>query len=269
MQQAAFDAVGIAARYESWDTPPDALHARVAALREPGMLGANVTIPHKVAVIEYLDDLSAEVKRLAGAVNTIVRYETMAGVRLVGYNTDVAGLLATFHAAGVALRGKRLLLLGAGGAAQAMAAVAAQEAVASLAVAALRAEAGAQLLADTARRLGAAMPATHTLPLLDAVALGRAVAIADVLVNATPVGLQDPSACPIDPTVLAHMPERGFVLDMLYAPRETALVRAANALGLAADNGLSMLLHQGAAAFELWTGREAPLEVMRAALGLA
>lgn len=268
MQQAAFDALGIAAHYEFWDTPPEALDVRMASLREPGVLGANVTIPHKLAVIAYLDDLSWEARRVAGAVNTVVRYETASGIRLVGYNTDVAGLAATLREAGVDLKDRRVLLLGAGGAAHAVAGLAMQEEAAALMVAARRQDAARRLLAEVAARLERSLPDAHAIGLADGDALRRALSMVDVLVNATPVGLDDLEACPLDPALLSLMPSGGFVLDMLYTAPETRLVRAARAAGLSAANGLAMLLYQGTAAFELWTGRDAPLDVMRAALGL-
>jgi shikimate dehydrogenase len=268
MQQAAFDALGIAARYDYWDTSPDELAQRMASLRESGVLGANVTIPYKLAVMPYLDDLSWEARRVAGAVNTIVRYDTAGGVRLVGYNTDVTGLAATFREAGIELEDRRMLLLGAGGAAQAVAGLAVQEEVAALTVAARRREAADRLLTEVAARFDRDLPDAHAIELGNAEALGRALTASDVLVNATPVGLEDTDACPLDPAALRQMPSGGFVLDMLYTTPETRLVRAAREAGLRVANGLAMLLYQGAAAFELWTGRDAPLQEMRAALGL-
>jgi shikimate dehydrogenase len=268
MQQAAFDALGIRARYELWDTPVEALPARVASLREPGMLGANVTIPHKLAVLPLLDELAPEALRVAGAANTLVRRETPSGVRLAGHNTDVAGLAATFREAGVRPAGRRVLLLGAGGTAQAAAGLAAIEGAAGLAVAARRVDAAARLLAEVAARQGRAPAGARALDLADVGELGRALASCDMLVNATPVGMGDATASPIPPELLRRMPRGAFVLDIVYTPPETALLRAAREAGLAAANGLPMLLHQGAASFELWTGHKAPLEAMRAALGL-
>src|SRR5690348_1515824 len=221
MQQAAFDALGLAARYEFWDTPPEALAGRMALLREPGVLGANVTIPYKLAAIPFLDDLSWEARRVAGAVNTVVRYDTAGGVRLVGYNTDVTGLAATFREAGVDLKERRVLLLGAGGAAHAVAGLAIQEEVAALTVAARRPEAAERLLAEVAARLERSLPDAFAIDLTDAEALARALSAADVLVNATSVGLEDPAACPLDPALLARMPAGGFVMDMLYPAPET------------------------------------------------
>lgn len=268
LQQAALDALGIPARYALWDTPAAALAARVASLRQPGMLGANVTIPHKLAVLPLLDDQAPEVRRVAGAVNTIVRVETPAGVRLVGHNTDVTGLEAALREAGVWLPGRRVLLLGAGGAAQAVAGLAAHRGAAALVVAARRVDAAERLLAEVTARLGSSPAGARGLDLADTVALRAALASCDLLINATSAGMDDLATAPIPLDLVDSLPRDAFLLDIVYAPPETALLRAARAAGLAAANGLPMLLHQGAAAFELWTGRPAPLEVMRAALGL-
>lgn len=268
MQQAAFDTLGLHARYELWDTPPDDLPARIASLRAPDVLGANVTIPHKLAVMPLLDALAPEARRIAGAVNTIVRQETAAGVRLIGHNTDIAGLEATFREAGVALAGRHMLLLGAGGTARALAGLAAREGVASLTIAARRPTAAAALIASLSTGQGGSLPVTRALDLADTAALQTALAACDLLANATSAGLGDPRACAIPLPLLAALPGDCFVFDVVYTAPETALVRAARARGLAASGGLPMLLHQGAAALALWTGRQAPLDAMRAALGL-
>ena len=117
LQQAAFDALRIPARYELWDTEPRDLAARVAALREPDMLGANVTIPHKIAVRDLLDTVRSDEARLTGAVNTIVREQSSDHVTLAGYNTDISALRRIFGEQANRLRGARMLVLGAGGAA--------------------------------------------------------------------------------------------------------------------------------------------------------
>ena len=259
MQQAAFDALGIPGRYELWDTPADQLAERVAALREPEVVGANVTIPHKTAVVAYLDAVAPEATRWGGAVNTVVRVETPSGVRLVGHNTDVEGLSRALDEHDAWSAGQRLLILGAGGAALAAVAAATRHG-ADVCIAARRIEAArAALGADEAGR---------TLDLADHAALASALARTSLLINATPVGTRDPEASPLPPGLLRHLPAGSFVFDMVYNPPETALVRAARAAGLRAVGGLEMLLYQGAASFSLWTGRPAPLDAMRAALGL-
>lgn len=269
MQQAAFDALGIPARYVLWDTPPEELPARVAALRQPGMLGANVTIPYKSAVRQYLDGPDdAGGSPTGGAINTITREETESGVRLVGHNTDVAGLRRALAEAGAWQAGRRLLILGAGGAARAALAVAALEGASACVAARDVAHARAAALAVAGARGTTIARMSEALALSDAEALASALRETDVLINATPVGTNDVMAMPLKDELLRQLPGGAFVFDMVYSPPETALVRAARAAGLRASGGLPMLLYQGAESFRLWTGRVPPLGQMRAALGL-
>lgn len=276
LQQAAFDALGLRARYVLWDTPPDQLAERVAALRNDDMLGANVTIPYKAAVPPLLDAVHPEAMRAVGVVNTIVRDVTDAGVRLVGHNTDLPALRRVLreHAAWTA--GRDLLVLGAGGAARAALGVALLEG-ADVWIAARRVEAAQAALEEFWHRRHASdltppplPPAWHerALALTDTAALAAALTRCTVVVHATPVGTRDPDAIPLPAELLAQLPAASFVFDMVYNPPETALVRAARAHGLRASGGLPMLLYQGAEAFTLWTGRAAPLDVMRASLSM-
>jgi len=277
MQRAALDALGIPARYELWETTAAGLPARVAALRGPAFLGANVTIPHKAAVVPLLDAVAPEARRAGGVVNTIVREGGPGGVRLVGHNTDVTALVRLLGE-NVAWSERRALVLGAGGAARA--ALGAARALGAEIWAAARRPEGAEGAlaalweAETnggAAEIRAPMPPdwrARALALGDGDALAAALARADALIQATPVDTRDTGASPIPLDLLAHLPPHAYVLDLIYAPPETALVRAARARGLRASGGLPMLLYQGAAAFALWTGREAPLAAMRAALGL-
>ena len=259
MQQAAFDALGMAARYELWDTPPEQLAARVAGLRAPEGLGANVTIPHKTTVLPLLDAVATSASPPLAAVNTIVREESAAGVRLVGHNTDVPALRRVLAEQSAWAAGRRMLVLGAGGAARAALAVARLEGV-EVTVAARRVEG--------ARAALAALAPAHVLDLAETDALAGALAGAHVLVNTTPVGMRAAEASPLPLDLLRQLSPTSFVFDMIYSPPETALVRAARALGLRAQGGLPMLLYQGALAFTLWTGHEPPLDAMRAALAL-
>jgi shikimate dehydrogenase len=277
MQQAALDALGISARYELWDTPDGKLAHRVAALREPGILGANVTIPHKLAVMPLLDAVTPEARRHAGAVNTIVRDEVGGQVRLIGHNTDLAALLRVLDEQGAWTGPGRMLVLGAGGAAQAALGGALLRGLEPWVAARHPKRARTALEALWTREhleepTPPAMPGAwrdHTVDLADPKALKAALAETGVLVNATPAGTGDAQASPLDLTLLRHLPREAFVFDMVYHPPETALVRAARAAGLRAAGGLLMLLYQGAAAFTLWTQREAPLIAMRAALDVA
>jgi len=256
MQQAAFDALGIPARYVLWETPPDTLVERIASLRAPEMLGANVTIPHKTAVVPLLDALAPSALQAGGAVNTIVRD---ADGRLTGHNTDVTGALRVLDAHGAGDAGQSALVLGAGGAARA-AWAATHERGMSLRVAA-RSPLAAR---DALSALGLSSAETIVLDAPDD--LAKALAAISILINATPVGMGEPLASPLSAELVAHLPPSALVFDMVYAPPETALLRVALAHGLRVATGLEMLLEQGAAAFELWTGQSAPMDVMRAAL---
>jgi len=269
LQQAAFDALGLPARYELWDTPGEtALAGRVAALRQPDMLGANVTIPWKENVAPLLDDLDDSARRIAGAVNTITREETAQCIRLTGHNTDAPALDRTLDELGAWSDARRVLILGAGGAAQAALGVAHMRGVEPWLVV-RRVKAGREALAKLATRLP--VPEhwrDYVIALDDRSTLAAALGESQMLINATPVGVGDPGASPLPLDLLATLPSGAAVLDLIYAPPETALVRAARARRLRAEGGLPMLLYQGALAFTLWTGQPAPLDVMRRALAI-
>lgn len=243
-QQAAFDYCGVDARYEPWETPPDALPQRVAALRALEVLGANVTIPHKEAVTEFLDEVDPEADRI-GAVNTIVRREG----RLLGYNTDGVGFLQPLRQAGFDPRGRRVLVVGAGGAARAVVA-ALLDAGAAAVVVANRTQGRAE---ELARRFGIAAAASAE----------DAAREAELIVNCTPVGMAGgPRGLPLNPR---RIRPGAFVYDIVANPPQTPLLAAARSRGCRTLGGLPMLVCQGAASFRLWTGQEPPLEVMMAA----
>ena len=239
MQTAAFRAAGLDWTYEILDVAPERLAAAVESLRAPGAVGANVTIPYKVSVMPLLDDLEGEAVD-AGAVNTIRR----DGSRLVGSNTDVTGVRVALGAVGVEPASARVVVLGAGGSARA-AAVALRGA--DVTFVARRPEAAGGL---PGRVLGWGDPAWRAL-----------VRHADVLLNATPLGRR--GEMPVRP---ASLPPRGAVVDLVYVEGGTPLVRRARGLGLRCVDGWSVLLAQGAAAFQAWTSRPAPVEAMREAL---
>ncbi len=268
MQQAAFDACGIAARYTLWETAPADLPARIASLRAAEMLGANVTIPHKTAALDCIDDCDPLAARV-GAINTIVNREG----RLTGYNTDVDGLMRALTSNQdhpFQSQGKRAIILGAGGAARAAAVGLLEGGVAELTVLG-RSAAHIDSLLDHLRAAAEAgsvhISATLQMATLGSPEADHFLARADLLVNATPVGLHESDdRLLID---VSCLPSSALVMDMIFNPPCTALLRAAQARGCAVLNGLPMLLYQGARAFELWTGQPAPLEVMQRALGLA
>ncbi|MFA5862700.1 MAG: shikimate dehydrogenase [Candidatus Thermoplasmatota archaeon] len=238
MQNAAFLAVGMDARLVALDLLPGGLAAALTMLRSSNALGANVTLPHKEAALLLMDDVDHSARR-AGAVNTIV----VRDGRLVGHNTDGAGALDALHEAGV--QPKRALVLGAGGAGRA--------------IAAALVDAGAEVVLSNrtperadrvAREVGArAIPWSGVPAMLHRV---------DTFVNATSIGLHGEE-------LPMPLPANGLVvLDAVYGA--TPLTRRARAIALKVIPGEAMLLHQGARAFRLWTGREAPVASMRSAL---
>lgn len=251
MHGAAFAALGLDAEYSLWETPPAQLAGRVATLREPPFLGANVTIPHKERVVALLDEVSPLARR-AGAVNTIVR----RGATLRGENTDIGGFLWPLRAGGAALDRWRVTILGAGGAARAVAVALLDAGVPRLTIAnrtVERARALAQALGDER---------VEALQLGDSW-LGGALARSDLVVNATAAGWRAEDPPPLAPDLLQRLPDHALVYDLTY--RRTPLLRAAGARGLATLDGLPMLVEQGALAFQFWTGREAPRAAMWAA----
>ena len=248
MHNAAFRALGIDAVYEARRVGNAELGRVVQELHREPYLGANVTIPHKEAVLGLVDDWDEEVERI-GAVNTLVRH----GDRLAATNTDRVGLRAAMAEAGWTVSGRTVLVLGAGGAARAC--VLEFLAANDVLVASRTQE---RALALTAAVRGANGERARSITWSEAKRLARV----DVLVNATPLGLDGEDA--LDGFAFAPFPE--FVIDLVPASGETLLVRRARAAGVRVMNGLPMLLHQAAASFRLWTGRPAPIEVMSAAL---
>lgn len=251
-QQAALDACGIALRYERLDVPPVELGEVLVALRRERAAG-NITIPHKQAAIEFFDALSPLARRV-GAVNT---FWVDAAGRLVGDNTDVGGFDAAVR--GLLVRepsGIRVLLLGAGGAALAVREAVASWGDARLSVWTRRQEQAVSFVAPLGAH-GSAVEATRE-------ALNAALEAADLIVNATPLGLRADDELPFDPE---RLQPRQVVLDLTYH-REgpTALVTACRARGIRADDGLRMLVEQGALAFERWFAQPAPRNVMMAAI---
>ncbi len=256
IHNAGFAACGIDARYEAVDLPPEALPDWIARVRESDALGFNVTIPHKEAVAGLVDSLEGDAV-LTGAVNTvIVQPGATGGSTLIGTNTDAIGFRrALAEEANLSLQDQRVLLLGAGGAARAVALVALQDGARDLTIANRSPQRADQLLRD----LGSAGETTFTRVLdLASPSLPSALRRATVVINATSVGMAS-DAMPIDLTPLS--PDSLFV-DIVYNPPETASMRAARERGARALGGLGMLVYQAAAAFERWTGVPAPIPAM-------
>ncbi len=256
-QQAAFDAVGLPYRYRARDVPPGRLPTELPRLRNGRYAGANVTIPYKEEAFGLVDAHSRNAE-MTGAVNTIV----VDGPLLVGHNTDVEGFRrAVEEVAGVSLAGRRAAIIGAGGAARAVCLALAQIGVQSVAVVNRTPERAARLADELQERIE---PALHAVPLRDSVRLHSLLARCDVVVNCSPVGMagHDGGALPIDPAFLDGVP---LVVDIIANPVRTRLLEEAARRGARVLGGLPMLVLQGATSFRLWTGREAPLAVMKEA----
>jgi shikimate dehydrogenase len=255
MQQAALDHLGLDARYELWDTEPGEVEQRVASLRDEGCLGANVTVPHKQAVVPFLDELDAVAAR-ARAVNTIVRGEG----RLVGYNTDVAGFARALSEAGLNVRGVRAAVLGAGGGARAVTLALVEGKASAISLSDAIPERAEALATDLA---GLTSPGTTiTWASWGDGAFQRSLRECGLLVNCTPVGMRFGPAEGQSPVAAELIPAGGLVFDLVYNPEETPFLQAARSRGARTAGGLAMLVYQGVASFRLWTGREAPVEIM-------
>lgn len=248
MQQPALDALGVPAAFERWHTTAAELEERIRSLREADVLGANVTVPHKLAVMPYLDEIS-DLARRAGAVNVIVN----RGDRLYGDNTDVYGFATSLTEALPGAAGRVALVLGAGGAARAVVLGLDSAGVGRILLHNRNKERAQRLAVDLA---------PIRLELIDDAGLPGAMRIAGIVINATSLGWH-PGEYPIDLELLALSPSDALIVDLTY--RDTDLLVAARARGLATLDGLPMLVHQGARALELWTGRTAPVAVMMTA----
>ncbi len=246
MHNAAFAALGLDWIYVAFEVAPGGLDAAFAGARALGVGGLSVTVPHKAAALAAVDEATATARAI-GAVNTVVRREDGS---LVGDNTDAAGFLASLAEEGFDPSGRVCVVVGAGGAASAVVHALAGAGAAEIVIV-NRTEARAVPVAA----LGG--PAGRVGGLAD-------LECADLVVNATPIGLAgaSPEAVPFDPRMLGP---GQLLVDLVPNPAVTALMRGALDRGASVAGGLGMLVHQGAAAFELWTGRAAPVEVMRAA----
>jgi shikimate dehydrogenase len=243
MHNAAFAALGLDWRYILLPTPPDEVEAVVARIRAGELQGANVTIPYKQAVLPYLDEVDPATQ-VVGAVNTIVRRAD----RLIGFNTDTLGFKQALLETGLDVKEQPCAVLGAGGSARAVIYVL-RELGTSITVYARDVEKASALHVDC-RSLGALSeidPATR------------------LIVNTTPVGLAPQVDASPWPATLPF-PPNALIFDLLNNPARTHLMQQAEQAGLRAVNGWNMLVYQGVAAFERWTGRLPPSAVMKHAL---
>ena len=252
-QQAALDHARINATYLAYDVSAEELNVFMQGLREPGVLGINITTPHKGAVIPFLDEMD-DWATAAGAVNTIVSRKG----RLTGHNTDGVGFLRALRdEAGFAPEGRRALVLGAGGSARAIVLALSRSNVAGLTIA-NRTLSKAQTLAESAQGNGVRASAMG----LDQDSLTQVAKEADLIVNCTSIGMvrgPDENGAPL---LRGQIPPSALVNDLVYNPRVTPLLREAEAAGATTLGGIYMLVYQGASAFEMWTEKPAPIGVM-------
>ena len=263
MQNAALTKSNLKIGYARFDIAPEELGEALELFLRLDFVGANLTVPHKVAALDCVQDVD-DAAREIGAVNTI---KCEKG-RLRGFNTDGKGFARAIREEfAVDLRDLRILLIGAGGAARAIARQCAKENCERLVIANRDAEKAATLVSQlrpffTGPRVLGPVARLQSIP-LDDTALRFQIANSDLVVNATPLGLNRGDLLPIPLRLIApHL----MIYDTVYSSGPTAFVSGAIEAGARAANGLSMLLHQGALAFEIWFDRAAPLEVMRKAL---
>jgi len=255
MHNAVIKALGLDMIYLPFEIKPSNLRDAVNGIKGFGMLGVNITIPHKEAVIKLLDDISEEA-RLIGAVNTIVNKDG----RLIGYNTDGYGYVASIKEdCNFNPKNKRVIILGAGGAARGISAALAKSGAKKIIIANRTLSRAHNLVKAFKRKF----PDTR----FEAIGLEEDILMKcfqdiNLLVNTTSVGLEKNEILEIPLDVL---PKTAIVSDIVYNPLQTLLLKRADKLGLAAHSGLSMLIHQGARSFKLWTGIDAPADVMKKA----
>lgn len=257
MHNLAFSHWGIDAVYLAFEVDQTNLGQAVESIRTLDMLGVNVSMPNKTAVLAYLDQLSPEAE-LIGAVNTIVHQEQ----RLIGYNTDGMGFVRSVNETGHPIKNQKIVVLGAGGAAKAIVVQMALE--------------GAQEITIYKRLNATFLPLKEYFAKVsektgcpirlhdyaDESQLALDLSQANLLINATDIGMgSKKDQLPIADVKLLH--SQLAVFDLIYSPSETRLIQEAKKMGIKSYNGLGMLIHQGAIAFELWTHREMPVQNVR------
>ena len=257
MHNLAFSHWGIDAVYLAFEVDQTNLRQAVESIRTLDMLGVNVSMPNKTAVLAYLDQLSPEAE-LIGAINTIVHQEQ----RLIGYNTDGMGFVRSVNETGHPIKNQKIVVLGAGGAAKAIVVQMALE--------------GAQEITIYKRLNATFLPLKEYFAKVsektgcpirlhdyaDESQLALDLSQANLLINATDIGMgSKKDQLPIADVKLLH--SQLAVFDLIYSPSETRLIQEAKKMGIKAYNGLVMLIHQGAIAFELWTHQEMPVQNIR------
>lgn len=255
IHNSAFEATGLDYRYLPFVVEEKELGAAIGGIRALNIKGINVTMPHKEAVIEFLDGVSPGA-RVIGAVNTIHNDNG----RLIGYNTDGAGFIKSLREESFEPNGKNAIIIGSGGAAKAVAVSLIEEGASNITLVARTIDKADALKVHLERNFKEISMKTlsFTGDMADIFQVG------DIIVNATPIGMEESGD--LLPVPLELIQSKHFIYDLIYTPFETRLLKEARNKGARAVNGLGMLLYQAASAFELWTGTSAPIEDMRKAL---
>ena len=246
MHNAAIEKMGLDLLYLPFEVKPDKLSCAVDAIRILDIIGVNVTIPHKENIMKYLDKISPEAKKI-GAVNTIVNKNG----KLSGFNTDYYGFLKSISGK-ITLRNKNVLMLGCGGVAKAIAISLIDSEIDRLTVADI----------DTAKAKNFSEGFFPQVKVIKISQISGAIKSADILINATPVGMKSGDYSPVD---RKYLRKDLFVYDVVYN-RETQLSKEAKKIGAGFVDGLDMLVYQGAKSFELWTGNTPPVNLMKKVL---
>lgn len=257
MHNESFRLLGLDYVYLAFDVTPEHLREAVMGLKAAGICGFNLTMPLKVHILPYLDELTPAA-RLAQAVNTVI----VKDGRLIGHTTDGAGYMCSVSDAGYDITDGKMTLLGAGGAATAICVQAALDGVSSIDMF-KRKNATWDKTADFCEHVAAETGCSiRLLDIEDTTLLAESIAESTILTNATSVGMApDSSVSPIPDSSM--LPEGLIVSDIIYNPRETLLMKQAKEQGCPCFNGLYMLLYQGAAAFKCWTGQEMPTDIIK------
>ncbi|HEY1790715.1 MAG TPA: shikimate dehydrogenase [Verrucomicrobiae bacterium] len=254
MHNAAFQALGLNWCYVAFEVDPGHLRSAIEGARALNVAGFNLTVPHKLLAVEMMDTLDESAK-MYGAVNTVKFERSHGKTRVTGFNTDADAIaIAIREDLGIKLRGAKVLLLGAGGAGRTAALKLASERVAELHLVNRTMSKAGQIAEEIKERFPSV-----------SVAAGYPAGKLDLVLNATSLGLKPSDASPLDEKQFA-LSRAHAVYDMIYRPAQTRLLASAKKAGCKTANGLGMLLHQGAKAFKIWTGRTAPIEIMRSAL---
>ncbi len=251
-QQAAFDHLGLDVRYELWETEPEKLESAVKGILSPDKLGSNVTVPYKEDVIPFLDELN-EIASNIGAVNTIIKKDG----RLIGYNTDAEGFLRAIEVEGkFDPDGKKVTMIGAGGVARALGFILVKSGIKSLRM--------FDIDQSRAEKLASELGFSDVIVLKtsEGSEYEEAISGADLLINCTPIGMKHSLSEHQSPVAEELISSQSLVYDVVYNPVKTPLLQIAEKAGIRALGGLTMLVYQGVAAFELWTERSAPVDIM-------